>query len=208
MSNVISGVFAYAKVAEPAKKYQSEDTEFSIDIIVDKATYKAFCRQFVKQKGKTVDNDDFESIYKIPVPFPDQDEQYVLKLKKAATYKDGTQLPKQYWPKLLQAVNGKAVPIPEGVLLANGSKGKVAYDVTENSYGTFAKLKSILVEQLIEYKKAGGDPGADFGLETDYGASDFQQEEKQSESVPAKPAKPKTKPTPVVDDDDSDMSPF
>ena len=208
MSNVISGVFAYAKVAEPAKKFQSEDTEFSIDIIVDKATYKAFGRQFVKQKGKTVDNDDFESIYKIPVPFPDQDEQYVLKLKKAATYKDGTQLPKQYWPKLLQAVNGKAVPIPEGVLIANGSKGKVAYDVTENSYGTFAKLKSILVEQLIEYKKAGGDPGADFGLETDYGASDLQQEEKQSESVAAKPAKPKTKTAPVVDDNDSDMSPF
>ena len=53
MSNVISGVFAYAKVAEPAKKYQSEDTEFSIDIIVDKATYKAFGRQYQKQKGKT-----------------------------------------------------------------------------------------------------------------------------------------------------------
>ena len=108
----------------------------------------------------------------------------------------------------MQAVNGKAVPIPEGVLIANGSKGKVAYDVTENSYGTFAKLKSILVEHLIEYKKAGGDPGADFGLETDYGAADFQQEEKQPEPVPTKPAaKPKAKPTPVVDEDDSE-NPF
>lgn len=210
MSNVISGVFAYAKVTEPSKKYQSEDTEFSIDIIVDKATYKAFGRQFQKQKGKTVDNDDFESIYKIPVPFADQDEQYVLKLKKAATYKDGTQLPKQYWPKLLQAVNGKAVPISEGVLIANGSNGKVAYDVTENSYGTFAKLKSILVEHLIEYKKAGGDPGADFGLETDYGADEFVQHQKVVQEESKKENKPAAKKAkPVVDEEfDDSMSPF
>jgi hypothetical protein len=35
----ISGVFAYAKIQEPAFKYQSTtEKEFSIDIIVDKAT--------------------------------------------------------------------------------------------------------------------------------------------------------------------------
>lgn len=209
MSNVISGIFAYAKVTEPAKKYQSEETEFSIDIVVDKATYKAFGKQFQKQKGKTVDNDDFEAIYKFAPPFKDQDEQYILKLKKAAMYKDGNEIPKAYWPKLLQVVNGKAVPIPEGVLIGNNSKGKVSYEVTENSYGTFAKLKAVLVEELIEYRKAGGDAAADFGLETDYGAEEFQQKEKQPESVLAKPAgKQKDKPVPVVDDEDSDMSPF
>ena len=43
----ISGVFAYAKIQEPAFKYQSTtEKEFSIDIIVDKATAKAFGKQF------------------------------------------------------------------------------------------------------------------------------------------------------------------
>lgn len=210
MSNVISGIFAYAKVTEPAKKYQSEETEFSIDIVVDKATYKAFGKQFQKQKGKTVDNDDFEAIYKFAPPFKDQDEQYILKLKKAAMYKDGNEIPKAYWPKLLQVVNGKAVPIPEGVLIGNNSKGKVSYEVTENSYGTFAKLKAVLVEELIEYRKAGGDAAADFGLETDYGAEEFVQPSKvvHEEKEPAKPAaKPKAKP--VQEQDDSELdSPF
>lgn len=209
MANIISGTFAYAKVTEPVNKYESQDKEFTIDVVVDKATAKAWNKSFQKQKARVVDTADFEGIYKIPAPFPDEDEQFILKLKKPAQYKDGTELPKTYWPKLLQKVNGKAVPIPEGVLIANGSKGQVSYETTENSYGTFARLKAILVEELIEYRKAGGDAAADFGLETDYGAEEFQQKEKQPESVLAKPAgKQKDKPVPVVDDEDSDMSPF
>ena len=215
MSNVISGVFAYAKVTEPAPKYQSEEKEFSIDIIVDKATFKAFGKQFPKQKGKTVDNDDFKSIYKIEPPFPDQDEQCILKLKRAAQYKDGTELPKSYWPKILQKVNGKAVPL-EGVLIANGSRGQVSYDVNENTYGTFAKLKNILVEELIEYKKAGANPGEDFGLEVEYSGGDFADTGDGSKvKVPTKavqkataPTKPK-KAVPPLDEEDSDSdSPF
>jgi hypothetical protein len=209
MSNVISGVFAYAKVAEPANKYQSEEKEFSIDIIVDKATYKAFGKQFPKQKGKTVDNDDFKTIYKIDPPFPDQDEQCVLKLKKAAQYKDGAALAKQYWPKLLQQVNGKAVPLAEGVLIANGSKGKVSYDITENTYGTFAKLKAVLVENLIKYEKAGGDAASDFGLETSYGGDEFADDGNGGNvKVPAKAVAAASKPKKAAVVEEEDSSPF
>lgn len=206
MANIISGIFAYAKVTEPVKKYESEDKEFTIDVVVDKATAKSWNKNFPKQKSKVVDTSDFEQIYKFPAPYPDEDEQYIIKLKKPAQYKDGTELPKQYWPKLLQKVNGKAVPIPEGVLIANNSKGQVSYETTENSYGTFARLKAILVEELIEYRKAGEDAAADFGLETDYGGSDFNQEEKQPEPVKTKPAA-KPKPKPAIDEDD-DSTPF
>lgn len=197
-ANTISGVLAYAKVNEPANKYQSEEKEFSIDIIVDKATFKAFGKLYQKQKGKAVDNDDFQTIYKIDVPFPDQDEQYVLKLKKSAQYKDGNLIPKQYWPKVAQKVNGKAQPLA-GVLIANGSTGTVSFDVTENSYGTFAKLRNVLVENLIEYKKAGGDAGDDFGLETVPIAKEFEDADDGS-ATPAKvPAKAieKAKATPA-----------
>ena len=212
----ISGVFAYAKIQEPAFKYQSTtEKEFSIDIIVDKATAKAFGKQFPKQKGKTVDNDDFEEIYKMPPPFPDQDEQFVLKLKRPAQYKDGKPLPESYWPKVMQKKGGKAVQVPREVLVGNGSVGKVSYDVNENDFGTFAKLKNILVEDLKEYKKSGGGGADDFGLELEeptadeFGSAD--DGEGNEVQVPAKAAKTSTKASkkpPVDEDDDSSSDPF
>ena len=211
----ISGVFAYAKIQEPAFKYQSTtEKEFSIDIIVDKATAKAFGKQFPKQKGKQVDNDDFEEIYKMPPPFPDQDEQYVLKLKRPAQYKDGKPLPESYWPKVMQKKGGKAVQIPREVLVGNGSVGKVSYDVNENDFGTFAKLKNILVEDLKEYKKSGGSGADDFGLELEepttdeFGSAD--DGEGNEVKVPAKAAKTSTKASkkPPVDEETDETSPF
>jgi len=207
VSNIISGVFAYAKVAEPAPKYQSTDKEFSIDVIVDKATFKAFGKRFPKQKGKTIDNDDFKGIYKIELPYEDQDEQYVLKLKKPAQYKDGEALPKEYWPAILiKNENNKAVAIKQGVLIANGSKGKVSFDVTENDFGTFAKLKSVLVEKLIEYKKAGGDAAADFGLELEETKSEFDETpvKEAVKETPKKTSKPKVA-EPEEDFEDVDL---
>ena len=211
----ISGVFAYAKIQEPAFKYQSTtEKEFSIDIIVDKATAKAFGKQFPKQKGKVVDNDDFEEIYKMPPPFPDQDEQFVLKLKRPAQYKDGKPLPESYWPKVMQKKGGKAVQIPREVLVGNGSVGKVSYDVNENDFGTFAKLKNILVEDLKEYKKSGGSGADDFGLELEeptadeFGSAD--DGEGNEVRVPAKAAKTSTKASkkPPADDETDETSPF
>ena len=211
----ISGVFAYAKIQEPAFKYQSTtEKEFSIDIIVDKATAKAFGKQFPKQKGKVVDNDEFEEIYKMPPPFSDQDEQFVLKLKRPAQYKDGKPLPESYWPKVMQKKGGKAVQIPREVLVGNGSTGKVSYDVNENDYGTFAKLKNILVEDLKEYKKTGGSGADDFGLELEeptadeFGSAD--DGEGNEVKVPAKAAKTSTKTSkkPPVDEETDETSPF
>ena len=212
----LSAVFAYAKIQEPAFKYQSTtEKEFSIDLIVDKATAKAFGKQFPKQKGKTVDNDDFEEIYKMPPPFHDQDEQYVLKLKRPAQYKDGKPLPESYWPKVMQKKNGKAVQLPREVLVGNGSTGKVSYDVNENDYGTFAKLKNVLVEELVEYKKSGGTGADDFGLELEeptadeFGSAD--DGEGNAVKVPTKAAKTSTAPKgkkPPVDEESDESSPF
>ena len=209
----ISGVFAYAKIQEPAFKYQSTtEKEFSIDIIVDKETAKAFGKQFPKQKGKQVDNDDFEEIYKMPPPFPDQDEQYVLKLKRPALYKDGKPLPESYWPKVMQKKGGKAVQIPREVLVGNGSTGKVSYDVNENDYGTFAKLKNILVEDLKEYNKTGGSGADDFGLELEeptadeFGSAD--DGEGNEVKVPAKAAKTSSKTSKKEAEPEESDSPF
>ena len=213
-NNTISAVFAYAKIQEPAFKYQSTtEKEFSIDLVVDKATAKEFGKMFPKQRGKTVDTEDFEDIYKFPPPYPEQDTQYILKLKRPAQYKDGKPLPESYWPKVMQKKGGKAVQIPREVLVGNGSTGKVSYDVNENDYGTFAKLKNILVEDLKEYKKTGS--GADdFGLELEeptadeFGSAD--DGEGNEVKVPAKAAKTSTKASkkPPVDDESDETSPF
>ena len=216
--NTISGIFAYAKVQEPSLKYQSEtEKEFSIDVIVDKATAKAFGKQFPKQKGKVVDTSDFKEIYKIDPPFPDQDEQYILKLKKPAQFNDKATgnmkaIPEIYWPKIVVKKNGKAVALPRDVLIANGSSGKVSYEVNENSFGTFAKLKNILVEELIEYKKADSSGADDFGLELDTETAEFDSADDGNGGKVKVPASAKTAPKAakkVVEDEDFDsQSPF
>lgn len=156
-------VFAYVKIQNPVKKYQSEDTEFSVDAIVSKAQAKAWNKQFAKQKAKEVDNAEFTEKYKIDPPFPDQDEQYVIKVKKAHI-KGGVEQPEKYRPRVFVAVPGaKAVDRTFDILPANGSKGKLSYRETTNDFGIFSQLNSILVEELIEYKSGGVD--ADFDVD-------------------------------------------
>ena len=156
-------VFAYVKIQSPVKKYQSEDTEFSVDAIVSKSQAKAWNKQFPKQKAKEIDNADFSEKYKMEVPFSDQDEQYVIKVKKPHV-KGGVEQPEKYRPRVFVAVSGaKAVDRTFDVLPANGSKGKVSYRETSNDFGNFASLNSILVEELIEYKSGGVD--ADFDVD-------------------------------------------
>ena len=206
MANIVQGTLLYASIIEPKNKYQSEEKEFCIEVVVDKATAKAHGKQFPKQKPKVVDTSDFKQLYKIAAPFADEDEQYVIKLKKPAQYKDGTPIKKEHQPKVYIKQNGKAVPLAEGVLVGNGSKGQVSFDITENSYGVFAKLKAVLVEELVEYKKQGAEAASDFGLEVDYGASDFEQVKSSKPVEPTKTAKPVA--ATKEEQDDSDGLPF
>ena len=211
MSNVISGVFCFAKVTEPAFKYESDtEKEFSIQVVVDEDTFDTFGETYGKQKGKAVKTSDFEGIFKIKPPYPNDKKQFVLKLAKGATYKskDGSGLvnvEKNFWPKIRVLEEGKVVVLGEGILIANGSKGQVSFEEHTNSYGTFAKLKNILVEELIEYRKASDDPAADFGYNTkDTVADEFKPSVKATEKTPAKPQAKR----PTVADEDTSDSPF
>lgn len=211
--NIISGTILYAKVTEPSYKYQSEtEQEFSIDIVVTEDEFDSFGERYPKQKGKAVKTSEFEEIYKIKPVYPSEKKQYILKLKKPATFKSKTSgnlevISDKYWPKILVQKGSKAVPLEEGVLIANGSEGKVSFEENTNSFGTFARLKNVLVTKLIEYKKEGADAASDFGLSTDIeGSEDFedQLEVTKVKKEVAKPAKRN-----VVKDESEDMdSPF
>lgn len=145
---------AFVKVAESDNKYQSEDREYSVNVVVSKAIAKAFKKKFPKQSVKEYDNKEFEEKFKISAPFPDEDEQWVLKLSKTHI-KDGEAQPEKYRPRAyLSQDNGDLIDITTSRLIANGSKGDVAYRVSENSFGTFAHLEGIRITEFIEYKKA------------------------------------------------------
>ena len=201
----LNAVFAYAKVQQADFKYgSSTEKEYSVDCIVDKATAKAWNKEFQKQKAKEVDRDDFERIYKIAPPF-EGDELYVIKLKKAAQYKDGTPIPDAVRPRVFEkAANGKLVDITKDKLVSNGSKGVASYDVRTNDFGTFASLKAIRVDDLIEYKKAGGGASFDELGEVESLATDFSDvPEREMSEVQQEQRKEE-----VVEEDDLDRLPF
>ncbi len=157
--------FAYVKVAEPSLKYQSTDTEYSVDAIVEKAVAKKWNKEFPKQKAKELDKDEFEKKYKIESPY-DEDEVYVIKLKKPHT-KNGKEFDEKYRPRLMiEDSKGVRTDVTVSRLCANGSKGKVSYRLMSNEFGTFAQLQNILIDEkdFIEYKSQSGSIGSEFGI--------------------------------------------
>lgn len=157
--------FAYAKLAEPTKKYQSEDTLYEVDCIVTKAVAKAFNKDFAKQKAKELDREDFVAKYKMEAPY-EGDEIYIIKLRKPAS-KDGEVYDEKYRPRVMVDMNdGERVDVTTSRLLSNGCVGKVSYRITDNTFGRFAQLNNLLIQEddFIEYKSSGGSAaGSEFG---------------------------------------------
>ena len=200
--NTIEGTLVFVSIQTPQTKYQSTEKEYKAGVVVDEDTADSWNEMFPKQSAKVVKTSDFKDTYKIDAPFPNEKKQYVITLKKPAQYADSTPLPKQYQPKVLLADGKQAIDVTDTMLPANGSKGKVSFETRENSYGVFAKLRNVLVTEMIEYKKGGGSAGDDFGLEVQ-GASDF--------SETPEPVVKQPRPTSVPEesyDDDVETLPF
>ena len=164
-------VFAYVKLQSGSTKYQSKDLEYTVDVVVDKATAKQFKKEYPKNSVKDFDNEDFKAKFKIDPPFPTQDEQFVIKLKAAAQLKAdapaanlvaGDLIPYEWnsRPKVFVPVEGGVEDVTLNVLVANGSKGDVAFSVNTNDFGTFPQLTGILVKDLVEYEAQGGNTSA------------------------------------------------
>lgn len=152
----------YCKVQQPTLCFESVDRkEYTVDVCVTKEQAKAWSKKYPKQKHKEFDNEDFTKIFKINPPHPEQDEQFVIKFKKKADYiKEGvlTQIPDTYKPRVFtKGEDGKLEDITATKLVSNGSTGAIQFDETTNKFGTFAQLKAIRVDNLIEYKSAGAD---------------------------------------------------
>ena len=173
--NTIEGTLVFVTVQTPQTKYQSTDKEFKVGIVVDEDTADSWNERFPKQTAKVVKTSDFKETYKIDPVFPDEKKQYVITIKKPASYKDGKELPEMYRPKVLLQEGKTAIDVTKTTLPANGSKGKVSFEENNNDFGTFSRLRNVLVTEMIEYKKGGSNVGDDFGLEVQ-GASDFDEQ--------------------------------
>lgn len=209
---VINNVtFLYTKIQSPVPAFNKVDTEFSVDVVISKADAKAIGKEFPKQKAKSYDNDEFVEKFGIPAPYAEQDEQFVLKLKKAHV-KNGKATPEQYFPRVFVATPQGNVDQTYEVLVSNGSTGKASYRVKEtDSYGNFIELQSILVEHLIPYVSKSAGVGADFGVTSlaevpaNQRVVNKQTDVEEEAEAPKKPAAKKK----VVEEElDSDSSPF
>lgn len=153
--------FAYVKIQRPGKKYQSEEKEYSVDVVVDKATAKEVKKKFPKNGVKEIDTSDFEDTFKFPPPYPEQDEQFVLKFKTNFLQKDGTEKPYDWSirPKVyVPSENGKIKDVTMDVKVANGSSGDLAFNYSSTDYGVVHHLSAILVKDLIELAGGAGTP--------------------------------------------------
>ena len=199
-----NAVLAYVKVAESTKKFQSEDLEYSVDAIVEKAVAKQWNKDFPKQKAKEFDKDEFESKYKIEAPFSG-DEVFVIKLKKAAT-KNGVAFDEKFRPRLLlENSDGDRTDVTVSRLCSNGVKAKVSYRITSNDFGKFGQLNNILVqeEDFVEYVSQSGGVGSEFG-----GKSVKTAEPEKESATKARANKEPAKAKAAHVEDDSMDAPF
>ena len=177
-SGKISDVkFAYVKLNVASKKYQSQDTEYSVNVIVDKTTAKEMKKLFPKNKVRDVPTEEFEAKYKFAPPYPDQDDQFVLNFKtNSHQKKNGEEIPYEWSnrPKVyVPDGEGKVKDVTRELRVANGSGGVVAFTITETDFGTIHHLTGILVKDLIElpeYKRQ-----TPFGEETDSAENQYEE---------------------------------
>lgn len=164
MATVNNVTFIYTKMQSPVKAYNQIDTEWSVDVVMSKKDAKALKKDFPKTSLKEFDNDEFQEKFGFAPPFPEQDEQFIVKFKKSHI-KNGRETPEKYRPRVIQQLpDGSREDITFTKLVGNGSKGVLSYRIKETStYGNFVELQAILVTDLVEYHSKGGGVTDDFG---------------------------------------------
>ena len=164
MAIVSNVTFIYTKIQNPVPAYNKVDSEWSVDVVMSKKDAKAIKKDYPKTSLKEYDNADFVEKFGFEVPFPEQDEQFIIKFKKSHI-KNGKETPEKYRPRVIQELaDGGRVDVTFEKLVGNGSKGDLSYRIKEtDTYGNFVELQAILVKELVEYQSKAGGVVDDFG---------------------------------------------
>ena len=208
MISKLTGTLVFACLQEPVKCYEKEKgSEWKVGIVVDEDTADAWNEVYMKQPAKAVKTAEFEGIYNCAAPFPDEKKQYVITLKKNTLLANKEPVPEKYQPKVLIQTSEGREDITQTTLVGNGSLGSVSVDHFENDYGAMARLKNVLVTELVEYIKPEGS-GYSSGDEFDDERPVEPPKSARTASKPAAKAAPKvaaktvSKKAEVVDDTD------
>ena len=206
----LTGTLVYVQVQKPTKCYvESKGSEYKASIVVDEDTADAWDDAFPKQSAKQVKTSEFKNIYKIDPPFPEQKKQYIITVRKNTALANGEMVPTKYQPKVYQRKGDVLVDITQSVLPANGSEGQISLEVYEGKMGTFARLKNVLVTNLIEYEGAGGEePGSEFGIPVAKSKNNTPDDEPEEQPKAKPQAKSSKKPPVEPEDDIGDDLPF
>jgi hypothetical protein len=196
----LEGTLVYVQVQKPVDCFvKDKGQEFKASIVVDEETADSWNELYPKQPAKVVKTSEFEASFKIPPPLPSEKKQYVITLRKNTKLSNGEPVPEKYIPKLFQRdKEGVLQDITQSVLPANGSKGALAVEHYDGKMGPVARLKNVLVTDLIEYQKQDSD--GDTGFDDSPSPAPVRTEAK---------VKPKAKPiVPAKFDDIEDDIPF
>ena len=217
MATIDNVYFAYVKIQSPVTAIKKENTEVSVACILSEDDADDWAEACPNNPVKSFKNEAFKEKYKMEPPFADQKKQFVITVKKMIS-KAGVDLPEKFRPRVFELVDGENVDITFEKLVANGSRGKLAYSTysapTPEGTKLTAQLVAILVEDMIEYvpESDGGDGETSETAATAFGGAKLADApknqkpvQKQAEGMVKKPVKPAKK---VVEEDDDSSAPF
>ena len=211
---MLTGTLVYVQVQQPKPCYEErKGFEYKASIVVSEDDAEQWDEVYPKQTAKQVKTSDFLNYYKIPAPFPSQRKQFVITVRKNTKLGNGDPVPEKYQPKVFEKVGSKITDVTKEKLPANGSLGQISVETFEGKMGVFARLKNVLVTEMIEYKKDDDGSGSEFGMEVEHGTSSGDEFSSVSGGVNTTPAKVATLPKKVVpesavEDDMDDGIPF
>ncbi len=205
--SMLTGTLVYVQVDKAKPCYEeSKGFEYKASIVISEDDAEGWDEIYPKQTAKQVKTSDFENLYKVPAPFPSQRKQFIVTVRKNTKLGNGNPVPEKYTPKVFEKVGSKITDVTKEKLPANGSVGQISVETFEGKMGVFARLKNVLVTEMIEYKKDSDTVGSEFGIEVDQGTSSGDEFSSPAPKV-ATPAK-KVVPKPAVDVNDLEDSPF
>lgn len=152
----IEGVmFVYTAIQQPKKKFESEATEWSVNVFLSKDQAAEIKAKFPRKgDAKVTPTDEFKEKFGIEPLYPEEALQYSYRLSRNTTYATGEEVPKEKAPRvILRGPNGVNYNITDKVLVGNGSKGDIVYYVSDTKMGRFPKLKDIIVTDLVKYER-------------------------------------------------------
>ena len=190
----LTGTLLFVQVQSPVDCYEkAKGKEWKASIAVDEDTADAWNEDYPKQAATVVKTSEFEAKYKVAPPQPDAKKQYVITLRKNTKLGNGEDVPDIYQPKVqVRDADEESgyKDITDEVLVANGSLGSISIDLWEMNKGNVARLKNILVTELIEYEKKEGTGGTYVpGSEFDDDETPAKPSAKKAAAKTAKPAK-------------------